>query len=467
MKFDQKFIAKAGFSLFFGWIMCLPYEGPLLYAFAENRNVDGTIINLLSVFGQFFGILLGGFLVKTTEKAKRLMLTAVSICLTVTLLFPLLPTSLWIVIVPITSFIAGLYVSSFGFFYNKTCEINDRLKFAADLLIYGNVVLVLVHILTTNISPYAGWTVVSIVLILSLVLTRCLEVDTQQTMNLTLEESLTEDFNKIWRKALGVLCFFIFIITINSGLMFQVIYPAFGEYEVISSFYTNIPYILIIVILRFLPAKMNKSYILYIGMALLGLAYIAFISLNISITSYFIVITLMLSCCGIFDLFWWSTLGDMFQYTKNPALVFGMGLSMNVFGVWCGGMIGVYVLSATGQARFGASIVALVILLAVLLILPILNSRLSRLLDDNTFLMTLYNAKKEGGIDSEISIDTEILTDREKDIALLLVKGYTYKAIAEELYITENTTKTHVRNIYSKMNVQSKMELIRLFAKNV
>ena len=45
-------------------------------------------------------------------------------------------------------------------------------------------------------------------------------------------------------------------------------------------------------------------------------------------------------------------------------------------------------------------------------------------------------------------------------------RGYTYKAIAESLFISENTMKFHVKNIYHKLNVNNKMELIKLFADN-
>jgi DNA-binding NarL/FixJ family response regulator len=34
--------------------------------------------------------------------------------------------------------------------------------------------------------------------------------------------------------------------------------------------------------------------------------------------------------------------------------------------------------------------------------------------------------------------------------------------IAGELYLSENTVKTHIKNIYSKLNINSKVELINL-----
>jgi DNA-binding NarL/FixJ family response regulator len=52
------------------------------------------------------------------------------------------------------------------------------------------------------------------------------------------------------------------------------------------------------------------------------------------------------------------------------------------------------------------------------------------------------------------------LSEREKQVASLLLQGKTYKTIAGELFISENTVKYYVKNIYSKFNIQSRAELI-------
>jgi DNA-binding NarL/FixJ family response regulator len=59
------------------------------------------------------------------------------------------------------------------------------------------------------------------------------------------------------------------------------------------------------------------------------------------------------------------------------------------------------------------------------------------------------------------SIDeTEILTHREKEILKLLSKGLRYKEIAAELNISMDTVRSHTRNIYEKLQVQSRTEAI-------
>ncbi|WP_143412171.1 helix-turn-helix domain-containing protein [Arabiibacter massiliensis] len=54
------------------------------------------------------------------------------------------------------------------------------------------------------------------------------------------------------------------------------------------------------------------------------------------------------------------------------------------------------------------------------------------------------------------------LTKRESEIVALMVKGRDKQAIAEKLYISEGTVKVHARNIYQKMGIHSKQELIDL-----
>ncbi len=52
------------------------------------------------------------------------------------------------------------------------------------------------------------------------------------------------------------------------------------------------------------------------------------------------------------------------------------------------------------------------------------------------------------------------LTDRERDIAESVAQGLTYGEIAENLGISPNTVRNHVANVYKKLSVRSKVELI-------
>lgn len=52
------------------------------------------------------------------------------------------------------------------------------------------------------------------------------------------------------------------------------------------------------------------------------------------------------------------------------------------------------------------------------------------------------------------------LTKRETEILQLISEGKTYTQISEELFISKETAKTHIKNIYSKLQVNSKSEAI-------
>jgi DNA-binding NarL/FixJ family response regulator len=52
------------------------------------------------------------------------------------------------------------------------------------------------------------------------------------------------------------------------------------------------------------------------------------------------------------------------------------------------------------------------------------------------------------------------LTDREKDVLAALAKGYAYKEIADQLNISFETVRTHLRTIYEKLHVHSRTEAV-------
>ena len=55
------------------------------------------------------------------------------------------------------------------------------------------------------------------------------------------------------------------------------------------------------------------------------------------------------------------------------------------------------------------------------------------------------------------------LTTREREVAELVCRGLTNSHIAEVLRVRPETVKTHVRNIYRKTRVKSKMLLLLRF----
>lgn len=446
------------FSLFFSWLLAFPFEGQALYAITDRFNIDAHTMISGSIAAHFIGLFSCGFFIKTMKQTKRLMTFSIVFCMICSIPFFFSPSILWNILLFAASFMAGLCVAAWGFYFKSFTQTDERIKTAADVMIYSNVLMILINITAIHFSPYAGLLLSMLILGMALFF----QIKLSKNVDKDIQNSDIELKNVAnLMRPLIFLCFFIVIITINSGLMYQVINPAFEHHQWLVSWYWAVPYIIALYIMKNLPGKINRNYILYVAIAMIGFAFISFMMLDRSVASYFVVNTLMLGACGIYDLFWWSILGEMLDFHNNPAKILGIGLSANVLGVLIGGVIGNIIV--TMGAKYGTSMLALVVVFFTLMILPLLHKHLSTLLKNHVFLTTLYEmapSKQKIAIDNFVT--TVKLTEREKEIVGLLLRGRTYKMIANELYLSENTVKTHIKNIYAKFNIQSKSELVNL-----
>lgn len=55
----------------------------------------------------------------------------------------------------------------------------------------------------------------------------------------------------------------------------------------------------------------------------------------------------------------------------------------------------------------------------------------------------------------------QMLTEREKEVMHLLAVGLTYEKIAQQMEVSHETVKMHLKNIYRKLQVQNKIEALQ------
>ena len=55
------------------------------------------------------------------------------------------------------------------------------------------------------------------------------------------------------------------------------------------------------------------------------------------------------------------------------------------------------------------------------------------------------------------------LTKREQEVLVLLAQGVRADAIGNQLFISPNTVRTHVANIYRKLEIHTHQELLNFF----
>ncbi len=66
----------------------------------------------------------------------------------------------------------------------------------------------------------------------------------------------------------------------------------------------------------------------------------------------------------------------------------------------------------------------------------------------------------------DISKDEINLTNREVEVLEQLSKGLSYKVIADNLFLSPSTVRKHIENIYSKLQVHSKLEAVQKARRN-
>ena len=86
-------------------------------------------------------------------------------------------------------------------------------------------------------------------------------------------------------------------------------------------------------------------------------------------------------------------------------------------------------------------------------------------------IFALLNVAKEISIDEDerMIVSAEQLKNeygisrRELDVLNLIYRGATNQEIAEELFISENTVKKHVNNIFKKLSVSTRVDLMSTY----
>ena len=77
----------------------------------------------------------------------------------------------------------------------------------------------------------------------------------------------------------------------------------------------------------------------------------------------------------------------------------------------------------------------------------------------------LFNAPKMDDPEAnDILRRLEDLSSREVDVLRLLVQAERIPRIAEQLFISENTVRNHISNIYAKLDIHTRIEIVRYVA---
>ncbi len=77
-------------------------------------------------------------------------------------------------------------------------------------------------------------------------------------------------------------------------------------------------------------------------------------------------------------------------------------------------------------------------------------------------LITRYVLPRAGGAPVEVPAQLRDLTDREREVLLLVARGLSNHEIAESLHISPHTAKTHVNRVMAKVEAHDRAQLVIL-----
>lgn len=454
-KFGERELNVCVFSLLFPHTLSFVFEGKVMYDLAARYSYDCKALVFTAIFFHFAGLLCG-FFIKNEAAAKKVIVCGCSAALALTFAFFFPPSALWAPAFCASAFVTGAAIAAWGYFLKSCTGKNERIKTCADALIFSNIIMIVINAVSSGVSAAAALMLLILTLGVGILLAFRLPVrSVSEGATLYTEPDETSLFD-----CMKFLCVFVVILTVDSGLMYQVLNPAFAHLESLAVWYWAMPYVAALAVMRGMPLEKNRSKFLYAAMFMIVSSFVAFMFLGRDAGSYLVVNTLMLGACGVFDLFWWSIAGEMLDYSRRPSAILGGCLAANVMGVLLGGLAG-SAITGFGALSSNVAVIALLVVCVTIAMLPALNNRLLLLLKNHQYLSDFY--QKDGKSRMSVVNESEIapqLTAREKEVLGLLLSGKSVRLISEELALSENTVKTHVKKIYGKYEVSSRPELI-------
>ncbi len=159
----------------------------------------------------------------------------------------------------------------------------------------------------------------------------------------------------------------------------------------------------------------------------------------------------------------WLTVADIARHAKIPSpLVFGVGWATYTAPFAVGSIVAAMV--AAGEFDAATTTV-------LMFALALVGTFCLELRDQDTkWIFAELSGERASAPEDHRSIDERCdavgaahgLTPRELEVMKMLCKGRTKSYIAETLYLTENTVRSHSKHLYTKLDVHSKQELMDL-----
>lgn len=151
---------------------------------------------------------------------------------------------------------------------------------------------------------------------------------------------------------------------------------------------------------------------------------------------------------------WTSLAAAVRTLGERPWVVFSFGFAL-IAASMLGGMYAIHIIGTGGQAL---SLVLLTLFLVLMVVDFALREKPQGANRERMKEALEHYLQRR----CDFLAQTSGLSAREREVFLYLARGYGHVYIAKELYVSENTIRTHVRHIYTKLSINSREELLQL-----
>lgn len=158
-------------------------------------------------------------------------------------------------------------------------------------------------------------------------------------------------------------------------------------------------------------------------------------------------------------LFIWISLADIaYEGAFGTDVVFGIGKGIYGFSVACGGALAHVIAFSFGDGRISLIIIYVLMVSLLLFSFDSMPQHLKLFIG----LCPPVSNPQESALEKRVATLGEKygLSTREQEIVCLYAQGRNRSYIASQLFISDNTVRDHLKNVYKKMHIHSKQNLI-------
>ncbi len=266
------------------------------------------------------------------------------------------------------------------------------------------------------------------------------------------------DEKKAWAKETLLAFISIYLVYIGGGISYAGIYPYLEKYAMIDRYYNVLPLVLFLPLAGWMGKKIGNTLNLLMGLLTLTIAF-AFFLLPLTGANYFIVQTFLQIGWAFVNVWGFSYAWRLAHKTKMPH-VFGYGIIFILLGVLSGSLIANrIIISGLPTIYFGP--VSFVPLITGLVFQFLKTESLNEKHEKVAYKEVVKYQKLPLDIFNKMA-PLETLTKREKEVLYYYYHADSAQAISEKLYISQNTVRTHIKNGYTKLEINSRNELKKM-----